>query len=915
MSVDSSDFVNKVDTTQVSVDTLFVKPSFEETAIVLLDISGSVKGQYNGKESIYDREVKIIQSLRGKRFKLILWNDEFIKLPFEVNQKNFNQCFTVNKNQCGGATYPHVAFENIKDWIQDKYTKTIHFVTDGEFTYRTAAERKRLADSIFEIIKIMPDVQINIHTVENRSIDFNNLEKLDGIAGADVYKVISENKLTNYVSKFITFATNCDENGYTQINKVRAPSGYASYGDSYFPENKLDKFIDYLKEEIAVNKNNEDALLNTVQKLTVTINDLTKDKPKYTNQNYLLLFQRLFEDTALDQVIVMFMLQQSAANESAGKAELFTTYRAQLKELYKNAQKMLSQDVRCALNIYGKFMTLPYNGKIIVGESAHAIHQITMVNTSFQNGAIKVENRLVPIIPFTIIFSSQMSEQCLRQWIRAITSQMTNLNHMDDAIIYHVMNYNFIVAISELPENIKSNYRMLVTTMLRKKRLNTVNVAELDRLELGELPTQNNGDLKAFERNMSLLAKDLKLDIKPYSMWYLLCLAHGNKTLIQNQYRHCKENLVSDFGDMQHDTLLIHATNFDLIPKYKLMQFNDDSTNFEYTCPIKCTNTSMTGGFKIKPHKTFYSTHYCEPLYVISKEGFNELLTMSNYSVCMNCFTPITSNDFYAVPPKQESLNVKIFTEDENDYFKTTIQYNTTQNVYTQKSFNMNTNANKQTNQVSQIKNKILVFLRGTVGCGKTTYAEKFQKYVESKNTSTNRIMCLVEGTDKYCKNGTPMKRACTMVGNSIRSALSANVDTLVILIDTCGQHTNKNNVFGVNLNDFTVHIIYPNYNDNDKIGYLAWSLRNVLQRTKPSVMSNWNLNPETAGIETCVKVHREKASVIGYVDKSLFQISLPLIGPSDYNMSLSNCLTNLAIKANEYSATLKEPDFSFLSI
>ena len=69
-----------------------------------------------------------------------------------------------------------------------------------------------------------------------------------------------------------------------------------------------------------------------------------------------------------------------------------------------------------------------------------------------------------------------------------------------------------------------------------------------------------------------------------------------------------------------------------------------------------------------------------------------------------------------------------------------------------------------------------------------------------------------------------------------------------------------------MSLDNFDVKVFRPNLiDDRDLEGYLAFSLDNVLSRPMHSSSTEFYLNHHGAGVETCVKVHTNKA-------KSLFK-------------------------------------------
>jgi hypothetical protein len=83
------------------------------------------------------------------------------------------------------------------------------------------------------------------------------------------------------------------------------------------------------------------------------------------------------------------------------------------------------------------------------------------------------------------------------------------------------------------------------------------------------------------------------------------------------------------------------------------------------------------------------------------------------------------------------------------------------------------------------------------------------------------------------------------------------------VVIDTsCGENTGAKQftVFGVNFTGWKKVDIFVNLDKNNMEGYFAWSLRNVLRRGLPKADSTHYLNPISAGVQTCITVHKTKS-------------------------------------------------------
>jgi hypothetical protein len=155
---------------------------------------------------------------------------------------------------------------------------------------------------------------------------------------------------------------------------------------------------------------------------------------------------------------------------------------------------------------------------------------------------------------------------------------------------------------------------------------------------------------------------------------------------------------------------------------------------------------------------------------------------------------------------------------------------------------------------------KFVIIMKGVVGCGKTTYGSHIANALKPYNA-----YCIGANTDKYCKTGMPMRDAVKYVERELNNLNYTSDHQLVVaIIDTCGDKIPDNNViFNYDFSSWTKIEIWPNFDRSDMEGYLSWSLRNVLLRTKPTSTDNYFLEPTTAGVDTCIQVHQTKAKAL----------------------------------------------------
>jgi hypothetical protein len=846
------------------METLFETPLQsvgQNPVIALIDASGSTTTPFNTEQTINVKMEAILREIPADRFRVIFWNSDY---PEPTNNRNFpngvmrimhvieksaiKSLFSYARSLIRGNcfTYPHLGFRNIPDdWINDTSPTHIYFITDGQMgpdqSRRITDLKQELRTAIEHLFTRHNNVHLHLITVEAQNYDFGRVETLQVAAGGDVFEVIQRHQLTRFITEFKSFTPNHPD-GYHHINTVIPPAGYVPFIDRYFSEAKTSQFIQYLNTLIHSTQN-EDELLKIVQNLSSTLRVLTKDKPRQLVDSIVRTFCDLFKETVIDPTMVQFILADSILLEQQGRALVFAQYRARLRDLYRQAQSFLEQSTKTAVGLRHEFMTLPVADKIVYGNQLLVSDPIQLGKTNFPNAAIKVNKLTLPVIP--LLTTSQLSpinEQCIRQFVRAIIANQYHVDQMGDMVIYLVMALALRVVKSPIDDRFKTAFRQLVYVMLRKKRLNT-DVTEIERLEGGELPTPNNGKIETFYGYMDQIARILGLSCQPMSVWYILCATLDNPLLLTKQLIHCTEAINHDFAGVDPKNIL------DLVQVTPIQTGEKSLT--DYTCIITLNDCSTEGGFLFAPHTSPTGVH-CEPIYVVSRRGRDGMLEQPRI-LCPVCYQELTRESFRPIGPKT-SDDATIFPDETlNPFAQVFVPRNASPPVQ------QRTQPDQQSTQPETSKTrKILVLMKGTVGSGKTTYATALREAVEAVGGH-----CVSEGTDQYCVNGHSIQDACQMVTTQLRSVFSVTNPLKVVIIDTCGDRNNGSNVFGVNFQGWKMITVQPNYTREKQREYMAWSLRNVLQRPRPSQDSKYYLNPVTAGVQTCVSVHRKKGEAI----------------------------------------------------
>lgn len=881
---------------------LFVNDESDESksnSILLIDASGSVKENFINGSVIFDKFLEIVKGLPQNDHRVMFWNSDrnseemffqkgLYTIPFMVTKSSqLNQLFNLVKDKINPRclTCPYLAFNSIpKEWIVPNKNTIIRLITDGQIGWNACPIifqlRKEVQNSIKELFSNYKNVQLEIIAVEAVNRNFNDREGLSGAAGCDIYNVIVEGALTKKIKKFISYSPN-NQNGFKHIENRIARPGFIPFGEKDFSVLNLTKFINYVSNLIELKRENEDDLLKIVQNLSHTLTILTEDKPDNIRKKNITLFSDMFRNSVLDTMIVNMLLHDSIERERQGKAELFASYRSNMRDFYKQAAELLMKNVRDATGIIDDVMTIPFKNIPILHASAELINSDVMIQKKkYMNGAITIGGIMVPVLPVIRDNMSLLNQQCVRQWTRSIISKIYGIDALGDIVIHTVLGINLSVTLSRLPPNVKNNFRRLALIMLQKKRLN-VDKTEYENIVEGNLPLPNSGIITNFVSDMNKVKTQLGLNIEPLSVWYAMCLAIDDKKIINAQITHCYDAIKKDFPDAEPSDLLQYIGS--IIKKSVEYQHVPYETSFDYTCPITLEDTSLTGGWICSGHNNAAGSH-CKPMFVMSQSGYDIFITNDNTRICPYCYTPLNIENILPVDKKIE-LN-EIFNFDKsNDIFGVSNQTNEPDAGLS--------NSNQQTNSNALDSKQFLILMKGTVGAGKTTLSIKLKERIQELGG-----FCCLEGMDQHRIKGASAADAGRIIKDNLIRAMQVNNSIKVIIIDTCGDNRGKN-IFGVQFPSTWKRIeFFPNYLGELHAEYLAWTLRNVMSRDISSEHSTFFLEPATAGVDVCLEVHKKKAQSVFPKKNNTMRLNV-----NDCDGIISECKD----MANTYQAMLDE--------
>ena len=858
MSINSS-------ASSVNASPLFVEVS-SKTAILLVDRSGSTNTQFNSKSrdltTIFTKMGQICNELPHEHFYVIFWSSPdynestFIGgvsvVPFKVAKgAALTGVFTKIATSCDGAgTCPSIGFKSIRpEWLVDN--PMVYLVTDGQIGCSVIRDLDNKTALAAEITRL--NAQFSIIAVESVDRNFANVENVNNAAGGDIYNIVVQYKLTGKLSKFISYSPS---NKFVQIDKMKPLDGHAPYGNCCFSLKRVAEFIEYIRGEIR-NDPSEDNQINIAQRLSSTLEVLTKDKPLRLANDIIRTFSSLF---TLDNNIINYLMLDAVDKERNGTAQIVANYRQNLKNLFAQAANALKTDVSNAigLEIYTKFVSPVINNNIIIGHYKNADKTVHIRNDVYKRAGWRSN---VPVLPMLNVSASttplnQLRDQCLRQWLRCIYAELYNISAVSDYIIYLVLCDMLYVCNTVSDIDVQTAYKEFAKCMLRKGRLNT-NKTELDILLEGNLPTTNSGSHEEFVTMLTSSMALRYIESGWGNCWYAICELISPE-LAAKQKKHCN---LDSAGVRIGSTINV---------------INESETNlYDYNCLITLEDVSTVGGYKILSHQ--FGISVCNPIYLLSTEGKTRLLQQN--PECPVCYTHLTENDFQHIGPKVETV---INVDFDIGKFKQSVSNASSSASSSSASSVSNLSGNfknlsikpskKQSNAAPLVnannKTGTIIIMKGTVGAGKTTYATYIQQSIEKRGG-----VCVVVGTDKYCVKGMRVPDAIQKINKELNDISLISNDDIVVVVDTCGERTNKNNindVFGVNFTRWKLINVWPNLDRKDIPGYLCWTLNNVLARGRTTVDSAFWLNPAEAGISVCHDVHKKKAKLLGLVAKGL---------------------------------------------
>ena len=424
----------------------------------------------------------------------------------------------------------------------------------------------------FKIITVEPK---NIDTV-NKQMGMEMEPGSNRAAGSDLYRIVTENKLTD---KVLLFKSILRDGDIVHLQKTIAPPGFFPYGDKCFRQESLYNFLDYVKTELREDAKKESEIL---QRLCITLRHVANGKPAHLVNTYIRMFALVFQGSGVDVNLMEFLLSDGLLREQKQQGQLLHQFQAKLKAKYAVAEALLRANVMNAVSGDRKWAMSIWTptDRLILAPSR-------IVTGFWDHGTYKsatLERSGIPMGPVLAAMPQDTTQQCLRQWIRSMYSDAFGVTRTADEIIYMVLLHSVMIqSAASVPAVIKHSYKIWASVMLGKAKNWTT---EKEWIRGGNRPPS------------SMLEKVVaRLALRSPPNWSEIFK-------------------FSDRADVNLETRNLEVIT---VPETAL---------YTYECMITLADTSKSGGYLIDSHGG------CGPTAVFSEEGKKQLRN------CPICFFP-----------------------------------------------------------------------------------------------------------------------------------------------------------------------------------------------------------------------------------------------------------------------------------
>lgn len=514
-----------------------INHTIEDHPLILLDVSGSttIPMNNNGSENVLYYECKHVSQFLTKYniqiVDIILWSTEAKLLDHSIAVKNIYD-FIVDVD----VKHENTTLTSALKLIPNNKYKDIIIVTDGQIHDET----KMIVDQV-KTLFLSNDKLLNLYIISVEAND-KDFMKMSSDVGTEIYNILNQNFLTNYVRYFIRFNNRYSDEPFVNLYNPILNDNYIPFGDEQFHIKDHELFLTYVKNKIMnVNCNIDKIIYDLSFTIKYMLKTTQSDNKSKLIERYADLLYVLDNKEYVSHLLELVRLHQ------LGFTTTFESYVDKRTELFTHANNSLQSDTIKALSYlpHNEFMTIPVMTdqgiKIFV---SNKFADIYMKNNKFSKGGIQIGNAIIPILPMVNVFD-HFTNQCIRIWMRLLYAQQFDCNVNSDLIMYGFLGIVIKVVMSELPNEIKTMYQKLGTVLFDRNRFGSNGLTENEFLKSNK-PKSVSSESIDIETILTHAAKINQFDINPMIYWYACVCALGNETIRTKQLEYCKDIINSN---------------------------------------------------------------------------------------------------------------------------------------------------------------------------------------------------------------------------------------------------------------------------------------------------------------------------------------------------------------------------------
>jgi hypothetical protein len=825
----------------------------------IFDESGSTGSEFSNSIKIIEKEEEIMHQYILKNLNNLydLYTFESRCLYHQITVLKDENFVTLPTFSSKGSTYTHLPFVEINK--KKEKPDLIIVITDGQ-TNSSGIQLKNEMDKLAK-----ENVTLEIIAVSGSSNDMNTLTHSEeqSIPGMDLI-----NHLANYVNRLTIYNKCHNDVPYEGANSTKINKAQLNFME--FAINcRVNEFIDKLCDKIIENKgminwgiNNIDfkKMLSELGKL-LTVYFTTFNPDHY----YINLIANKINDNCMIENMnierIINIIKYGFECTKKEKPVLYTNFEQHVKEA--SVKKAEFKDAIFELNNDGttlqssKTICMPTNGVCIIN---NGVIEMTQNLGNYPKSKDKYSNIFFPC-------DDNINEQAVRIAFRELCGQQGFYDKLGPEPAFYVlkeMSLMFIKGIDLTTEHMIELRKLAIIqtnmeTVTGKDKYDGVGLYK--QWKVGKTVPVHYTKQTTTHSHLYKNIKINPLQLEETLWWALMMSMLG---LFEEQ--RCLYNTTLLSINVSNETEFLNYMRETYAKKINgnigLYVCNEKPTSFFTLDMFLSTDIVYT----LKDHGN------CKTKTCYSKDEIENYVLNNG---CIWCKYMPSWNDF-----------------EQKHYLNDDIEIN---NLMTSCARLSVTIDNIELNKFNKSSNKLLINMIGITGAGKSTISQKIYDLVIANNGS-----CLIVSSDKWSKRGVKGKQLQSSVYKEIAEFDSKQSEHKVIIVDLCNENGPQlHECFGYDISSYTITNYYPNFNKEMFDEYQSWCLQNVLCRQNCTPETNFWLNPVSAGVNTCVKVHNMKTNGI----KKLLGITSTLSFPE--SKSIDYLLFNIKPKADAYALYL----------